>query len=202
MTADGTALELRLLGRPQLTWADRPLDLRARKPLALVLALALRDDGLPKATLAELLWGPGRRANLRSALYQLRRDAGAEAWLEEDAERDRLRLHADSDLARFERRLAAGDAAGALAAWPAAALASGPRTALLAGFDVPGAPAFHDWLDGERERVFAQVRDAAVTHADALADDGAIDAALALLEAVSDDDPYDEELQRRIMSLA
>lgn len=50
---------------------------------ALVAYLVL-TGATPRDDLAELLWGPGKSANLRTALYKLRHQPGAESWLCDD----------------------------------------------------------------------------------------------------------------------
>jgi predicted ATPase/DNA-binding SARP family transcriptional activator len=157
---------------------------------------------MAKDELTELFWGNGRRASLRTTIYRLRRDAHASAWLIEDAVSGRLRLDGTSDLATFEERGSAGDVAGALDLLPKGLGASDVRTALLAGFSLNEAPAFGDWLEIERERVFGLTRTFAVRHAEELSNRGAFDAALTLLETIMTADPLDEEVHRRIMMAA
>ncbi len=195
-------LDVQVLGPPGVRVDGRKVALRGRKPTALLYALAVRPDGLTRAELAELLWGPGRRSNLRAALYQLRRSPGGDEWLDDDRHADTLRLRGHSDLAEFERRVAADDHAGALALWSPEGLALRAESCLLAGFDLPSAPAFRDWLDAERQRVHALVRACALRHAERLVEDGAFATALSLLEGLAAEDPLDEELHRRVMIVA
>lgn len=193
---------IHVLGPPSVRVDGREVRLRGRKPTALLYALAVRHDGLSRAELCELFWGPGRRANLRAALYQLRRASGGEAWLDDDPHTDTVRLRGHSDLAEFERRFAADDHAGALALWPREALALRAGSCLLAGFDLPSAPSFLDWLDAERRRVHELVRACALRRAERLVEEGAFTAALSLLEELAAEDPLDEELHRRVMAAA
>src|SRR6056297_1116174 len=193
---------IHVLGPPSVRVDGREVRLRGRKPTALLYALAVRHDGLSRAELCELFWGPGRRANLRAALYQLRRASGGEAWLDDDPHTDTVRLRGHSDLAEFERRFAADDHAGALALWPREALALRAGSCLLAGFDLPSAPSFLDWLDAERRRVHELVRACALRRAERLVEEGAFSAALSLLEELAAEDPLDEELHRRVMAAA
>ncbi len=202
MTELRQGLSVRVLGPPSLTWDGRALHVPGRKLSALVYALAIRRDGMAKDELTELLWGLERRGSLRTALYRLRRSSQAHAWLVDDPETGRLRMDGQSDLTRFEQLGAAGDAAGALALVPHDLGSGDVRTTLLEGFAVHEAPAFGDWLEVERERVFALTRSFAVRRAGELANDGGFDEALALLGRISDADPLDEELHRRIMTIA
>jgi len=193
---------VRVLGRPSLTWNGRPLWVPGRKLPGLVYALAIRRDGMSKDELTELLWGPDRRGSLRTALYRLRRASHAGEWLVNDPESGRLRLEGASDLASFERLGIAGDFGGALALLPSALDSGDVRAALLTDFDIAEAPAFGDWLEVERDRLFGLTRSFAVQHAAELAKGGQFDDALALLGRISESDPLDEELHRRIMTIS
>lgn len=201
MTFPETGLEAHVLGVPRLEWHGRPLRSTGRKPLAVAYALALRGErGVARDELAEILWGPGRRGNLRSALYQLRSSAAGAEWIDEDRSDGRLRLRGRSDLASFERRLAEGDDAGALACWRPRPPEHGWGRSVLAGFSVPGAPAFDDWLEVERARVVGLVRGCILRYAHDLADDPTNDG-LTLLASLAEEDPLDEDVHRRIMAL-
>ncbi len=193
---------MRVLGSPSVLWNGRPIEAAGRKGVALVYALAIRHEGMAKDELTELLWGHRRRANLRTALYRLRRDAHAGEWLVEDPSSDRLRIDGVSDLARFERHGAAGDVTEALALLPVSTGTADVRTALLAGYALREAPAFGDWVEVERDRVFGLTRVFAIRHAAELADRGRYDEALTLLDTISAADPLDEETHRRIMTVA
>ena len=195
-------LTVRVLGPPSLLWNGGPLEVAGRKQVALIYALAIRREGMAKDELTELLWGENRRASLRTALYRLRRNAQADEWLVDDPSSGRLRFGGASDIAAFEQRGAAGDVAAALALLPGGLGARDVRTTLLSGFVLNEAPAFGDWVEVERERVFGLTRDFAMRHAAELADRGGFGEALALLEALSAADPLDEELHRRIMTFA
>ncbi|MFO8149305.1 MAG: BTAD domain-containing putative transcriptional regulator [Trueperaceae bacterium] len=202
MNAPRQGLAVRVLGRPSLTWRGQPLPLPGRKLSGLVYALAIRRDGMSKDELTEMLWDVDRRGSLRTALYRLRRSSHAEAWLVDDPESGRLRLEGSSDLAAFEHLGAGDDPGGALELVLGAIGEGDVRSALLTGFDLHEAPAFGDWLEVERERVFGLTRSFVLRHAAELAQHGGFDEALALLERISDADPLDEELHRRIMAVA
>ncbi len=191
-----------MLGPPGLTWNGRPLHVPGRKTSGLIYALAIRRDGMAKDELTEMLWGPERRGSLRTALYRLRHGAHAGEWLVDDAESGRIRLDGASDVATFEQRGAAGDVAGALALVPPELGAGDVRATLLSGFALHEAPAFGDWLEIERDRVFGLTRAFVVQRAAELVNLGEYGDAISLLQRISDADPLDEELHRRIMSVA
>lgn len=146
------SLNLRLFGVPQLSLAGRPLGV-SPKPLALLAHLALNPTGVSREGLAELLWAPGKLHNVRQALYSLRALPGSGAWLDSG---DPVILHAESDVAAFERAVRAGCAAEALAAWDRSA----HDRLLFQGVDLPDVPAFDDWLDEERRRLHELYLDA------------------------------------------
>jgi DNA-binding SARP family transcriptional activator/tetratricopeptide (TPR) repeat protein len=202
MAGHGPGLTARVLGPPSLLWNGRPVEVAGRKQAALTYALVIRREGMARDELTELLWGHGRRASLRTALYRLRRNAHAGDWLIDEASSGRLRFGGASDVAAFEQRGSAGDVAGALALLPSDFGASDARATLLSGFALDEAPAFGDWVEVERARVFELTRDFTMRHAAELADRGAFDEALTLLEAISAADPLDEELHRRIMTIS
>jgi DNA-binding SARP family transcriptional activator len=89
-------------------------------PIGRLLALlALRPGPHDREVVAALLWprtaGPAARANLRTAVWALRRAIGNDALI---ASRTAVGLHPDAvtvDLADWRRRAAAGDAAAAAA---------------------------------------------------------------------------------------
>ena len=161
-------LHLHLFGGFRATWSGvQRFDLAARKPLALLVCLALNvGHSLSRAYLANLLWHDvdeeQAQDSLRHALSTLRKalyPGGA----------DRLRTRGSgveldgaavvTDVARFRACLAAGTP-GALV--EAIGLYSGD---LLAGFSVNAEP-FETWLRDERERL----RDALLKAFDTLID--------------------------------
>lgn len=119
-----------------------------RRRLAVLAILAAAGElGLTREKLVGILWPEVDEARARSALsqalYALKRAAGAELV----AGHDRLTLNLDAvscDLVDFERALASGDAARAVA------LHAGP---FLDGVFLDDAPAFEAWLEATRGRV-------------------------------------------------
>jgi DNA-binding SARP family transcriptional activator len=112
-----------------------PLPAHPQGP-ALLAWLALHPGEHPRGPLAALLW-PGlaasnARRGLREAVWSVRRSLGPLEGAVLDG-RDTVGLRCDTDLAAFERALAAGDAARALALC---------RGELLAGAGLDA----HDWV--------------------------------------------------------
>lgn len=199
MAHSARTLHADLLGRPQLRWNRAPLTLAAVKPRALVYVLAVRREPVAKATLAELLWGPDRLGNLRSALYTLRKQAQAEAWLHEADGGRALQVEVRTDLAVFEHAAVHGDVAEALACWRRAGVSGPAGKALLEGTYVPAAPAFEDWLALERARVAVVYRECLSRRAAELEGAGRWGEARAVLEELVLEDPLHEETYRRLM---
>lgn len=144
-------LRLRTFGGAALLEDDTPLDGPAaqRRRLALLAMLAVAGDrGLSRDKLATSLWPESDQERARHSLSQwmftTRRDLRCDDLFLGGAD---VRLNAErftSDVAEFERALAAGDPATAVACY------AGP---FLDGFHVPGASEFERWVDGERERL-------------------------------------------------
>jgi predicted ATPase/DNA-binding SARP family transcriptional activator len=120
----------------------------ARSAEALLVYLALQGRTVPRDVLADLLWpehdAERSRANLRSAVYRLRR------LLPEHLHADRRAIGLvgalEVDALEFERRLLARDVAGA------AAIYGGD---FLAGFRGGASAVFEAWVASEGERLRA-----------------------------------------------
>ena len=200
--AAGPRLDATLIGAPRLVWRDSSGDEAIElpgKPFALLCWLALEPRAVPKDTLTELFWGPGRRHNLRVALHALRKLPGADAWLR--AENDAVEVVAASDLARFERALEATDPERAVAIWREGGGERPADAALLAEIEAANAPAFADALGDARRRCAERYRVALASTARALEARGERAAALDHLGAALAIDPLDEALARRAMWL-
>ena len=119
-----------------------------RKELVLLAFLARRAPRLvPRAVLAELLWGDKdedrARASLRQALSQLRRTLGDAI----DVRPDHVALSTDAvmlDVRKLEDSAAAADWNSVIAQWTGA---------FLAGHEDVGSEFYREWVDGERARL-------------------------------------------------
>lgn len=159
----------------------------SRKGAALLAFLSLRPSGATREDLAELLWGPGRLANLRQELYALRQLPGASEWLEVG---DTLAVHADTDVGALERAVERGE--------------GGEFTTgeLLPGLERVGSPAYVDWLELERQRLTDIKVKAARLAAERLQREGRHAEALRAIDAALEADPLDERLVRAAMRSA
>ena len=135
--SDAAAVRVRLLGGlvAEVRGKAVPLPAHPQGP-ALLAWLALHPGEHPRGPLAALLW-PGlepsnARRGLREAVWSVRRSLGPLEGAVLDG-RDTVGLRCDTDLAAFERALAAGEPARALALC---------RGELLAGAGLDA----HDWV--------------------------------------------------------
>lgn len=190
-----TPLQIRLLGPGQFILGE-PLRFPYAKAQALLLMLVLEPAAQPRARLTELLW-PGlalvpARNNLRNALHALRRLVGehrvvatgsAIRWVAQPG--DWLDLHG----------LTGPPQVGQLA------LLAHYQGEMLAGFCVPDAPGFNDWLDARRLACQGQ----AMACADRLFDNALAaknaDLCLQIAHLQARMDPWNEALQARLIRL-
>ena len=147
------APRLLLLGRPVLAHASARLPFVPERRFQLLTLLAMHSgQWVPRDRLAAMLW-PERpnaeaRRNLRHVVFKAR-DIAADLQASDHA----LRWDVATDLQQFESLLDAGRPAQAVAL---------RRGVLLEGLDDAANPVFNDWLSGERMRVDARWRQAAL----------------------------------------
>ena len=193
-------IELLLLGSATLSSGGIAIPLPAK--LKGLVAYATMRGGADRAELAELLWGAGARHNLRVALHQLRRslpgDDGSGAW----GAHQRIAFAADCDALRFERAVQEERLAEAVVLWRDAAAGRPHRDVFMAGFDLPTAAGFQDWLEQERARLGGLYLRSLWRLAEAAEADGDPDVAVTWLRSQLDEDPLDERAHRRVMRIA
>ncbi|MFN8464547.1 MAG: BTAD domain-containing putative transcriptional regulator [Caldilineaceae bacterium] len=189
---------IRTFGALSIARGDKPEPLRfaAHTVEALLVYLACQDRPLGRDELAELLW-PERtqeqaRVNLRGAIYRLR--GQIEPYLLVSRQNLALNPNADIDLdaRQFERQLAAGELATAVALY---------RGDFLAGFYLDGSPAFEQWALLERERLRNLVLSAYGRLVDQAATAGQLDAAIAYAQRLLQLDALHEPTHRQLMRL-
>lgn len=155
-----SALEIRLLGQPEIRVNGTPVRGLPAKLEALLYYLAISPRSVPRGTLAGLLWGDrseqDARMNLRAALQKVPPELAPHLvitrdWLALDRNREM-----DVDVQRFDH------AVGALSAAPEgparklerlAEVAALYRDDFLAGFVSGHAPEFDSWCTAERTRL-------------------------------------------------
>jgi predicted ATPase/DNA-binding SARP family transcriptional activator len=178
-------VRLDLLGSPTVRgdggWVALPFERRSQ----LVGYLALKRAWVKRAELAALLWPEQATkhalANLRKTLFRLQSVRWGDGVEVLD---DGVRSNAATDVDEFERAIAERRHADALALY---------RGELLEGFDDDANDAWSDWLRGERERLRAAWRSAALER---LAEDGGPAESLELCARLLAIDPLDEAALR------
>ena len=193
------AVEIRLLGSPEITVAGNPLEVDTRKAVAILAVLA--TDGRPygREELAALLWPDADDASARGALRRtlsvLRGAVGPDVLR---VDRQQVALVASRygvDVGRLETLGASGDPADLATA---ADLARGP---FMAGFTLRDSPEFDDWRAARAatvERTIGRVLDRLTA---ALEANGDVAGAIAAAGRRIDLDPLDESAHVRRMEL-
>lgn len=194
MPAADRGLSVVVLGPPLALWGQHALAFKTRKALALVCYLALQERAVPRGELIELLWSPGRNANLRWELHQLRRLPGADAWF--SADNNGVSITCETDLRSFAAAVSAGHFEAALSIYRGE-----PDKQLLASLEPKGAAPFLDWLEVERARANSLLRDALRGRATALETRGDVPGALDNYLELLRHDPLDESAHREVMRL-
>jgi DNA-binding SARP family transcriptional activator/tetratricopeptide (TPR) repeat protein len=169
--------------------ADLP-NQRLRFALLVYLAVERRAT---RETVLSIFWpdkDPERgRHTLSQTLYELRRGLG-EGWLSADGDQLSVTDAVQIDAVEFERRVKAGNAAGALELY---------HGGFLDGFYLP-TKGFESWVDRQRSRLARLHRDCRREHVNALASSdvkGAIAASRAWVEV----DQLDDEANHRLIEL-
>lgn len=132
-------LELTLLGIPTICWRGQPLALQPRH-YALIAYLA-EVGTTPRDDLAQLLWGPGKSASLRTALYKLRQLPGAGVWLRDD---ELVGVTATSDVKELQNAVENAQFGVALG------FLEGDDFVFLRSLKAP-TPSFDEWLTEARQ---------------------------------------------------
>lgn len=195
------ALELALLGRPQITLHGQPFEITSHKAQALLYYLAMSGQTHSRQALAGLLWtdldeGAARR-NLRVELLKVRADLGDFM----NADRDTIAFDRTADygldVTRFEANLKSGEPTFAQLEAAVAVY----RGEFLEDFHVRDAPLFEEWVTNERERLWQMARRALLRlinhHIQQRNYNVGIQCANILLKA----EPWSEEAHQQLMRL-
>ncbi len=147
------ALQVLLLGPPEVRSGGKIVHFRTRKTLALMSFLALEGGMQPRARLTNLLWPEleetQARGNLRNLLMYLREALGSDQSLIVNRQAVGLSLvQAQFDVRDLEQALRREATLETLEA-----VAQSHRGELLEAFTLPDAPEFEDWLAAQREIV-------------------------------------------------
>lgn len=181
-------LYVSMLGSPELEWNGTPLEVASRKSLALLCLLALRGAPLTRTDAAGMFWDGGL-ANVRQAVYQLRRLPGADEWLK--AEND-LTVLAVSDVALLQEFVREGSFAEALSLW---------RGPFLHGLELPDSGEVEAYFAEAGARVDRLLRTALAGRGRALEAEGDLQGMLEITDWQLELDPFDEEAFRQALRL-
>ena len=142
-----------------MTLAGKPLRLKSQKGTALLIYLAVKQQPQPRAALANLLWGDlpeaNARANLRKVLTHLRPQLAGHLHITSQTIGLNKNVPVSTDLMQFATATKAIANANRLETQVMDGLAQ-YRGLFLADFELRQAPAFEDWLQGQREAVQQQ----------------------------------------------
>lgn len=198
-------LHLALLGNPEIRHGQRPLSFRTRKGLALLIYLAVEAGMHTRAHLAALFWpesdASSGRANLRSTLMYLRKTVAHDDETEPQhllVERDALGFnrHAPYALDLDVVKRALNDQSSLPHLQQAVAVV---RSEFLAGFSLPDAVEFDDWLTQQRESWHLRLNDCFHHLSQRQVDGGQLAAAAHTLQQWLTVNPLAERAYRRLM---
>lgn len=158
-----TALDIRLLGPPVVTWGEDPVHITRRQTRALLYRLAVNLEPMPREHLCFLFWANApemeARRNLSHLLTHLRAslpEADLICTDDDHVEMDRTRVYADT--VQFVTGCEAYQRAPQMELlYEVQDLYRGP---MLAGFSLPGSSEFEAWLTVEQrgmERMYLEV---------------------------------------------
>lgn len=184
---------VQLTGQPRATLGLDVVSFVPDKRFQLLSYLAYHGDWIGRERLAFLFWPDTDSANARQNLRGLVQRLRTLPWAEEiEATRQQIRWLVDSDVARYREALRRGRDDDALEAY------SGP---LLLGMHSDDAGEYGEWLEIERQQLYAQWRSVALQRVRALGP-SRYRAAVGLLRRVLDADPLDEEAVRLSLAAA
>jgi DNA-binding SARP family transcriptional activator/tetratricopeptide (TPR) repeat protein len=220
-------LSIRLLGPPEVSFKEQPLQFRIKKALALLCYLAAEGGRPSRRELAELLWPQSEerraRADLRSALAKLRKALG-----QDSAHGEEVRfLVVDGDLLGLEPReieldLEALEAAVSLARRETSLGRRGAaddgearrdvigrlqgdlgvyRGEFMEGFSVEEAHEFELWLEAERARWRGVFGELCERLSRLQGEEGLIGEAIGTARLWAGHAPLEETAHRRLMEL-
>ena len=200
-------LQLFCFGFPRVRLGERPVEIKLRKALALLVYLALHRAAHSRDVLATLLWPESgqsqARASLRRTLHRLQRALELEA-VRADADTLRLNPALDVwlDIEAFQRHLAeAQNRPGPASIQPLTAAADLYRADFLAGFDLPDCPEFEDWQFFQRESLRRSGAEVLQRLAQAQRAAGELEQAIHYARRWLAFDPLHEPAQRELMQL-
>jgi DNA-binding SARP family transcriptional activator/tetratricopeptide (TPR) repeat protein len=194
------ALEIALLGRPQIVLHGQPLEMTSHKAQALLYYLVMSRQAHSRQALAGLLWTDmdeaAARRNLRVELLKVRN--GLDDFFLSDRDTiafDRATDH-QLDVIRFEANLKGEPTFEQLE--EATALYRGE---FLGDFHVRDAPFFEEWVTNERERLWQMARQALLRLINHYVHRREYSAGVECANILLKQEPWSEEAHQQIMRL-
>jgi DNA-binding SARP family transcriptional activator len=200
-------LEISLLGEIMIRLNGTPItQFRSQKEIALLTYLAHSGQTHNREALADLLWEARSTkqslSNLRTALTRLRQQVGDHLVVTRKTVAVSRAVHEQTDTAHFQAMLAGAGKEGSVTA--VTLLSQGLKLysgEFMAGFSLPDAPRFNDWLVVEQERL----RQTAMRGYRQLTgwqeEQGAFAAGVITAQQWVSWDPLDETAQQQLMRL-
>lgn len=195
------ALELALLGRPQIMLHGQPLEITSHKAQALLYYLAMSGQTHSRQALAGLLWTDldetSARRNLRVELLKVRADLDPFLIAGRDTIAfDRTTEH-HLDVVKFETNLRSGEVTfeqiqDAVALY---------RGEFLEDFHVRDAPFFEEWVTNERERLWQMARQTLLRLINHYIQRHNFDAGITCARKLLKQEPWSEEAHQQLMRL-
>ncbi len=194
------ALELTLLGRPQIVLNGQLLEIKSHKSKALLYYLAMSRQVHSRQSLAGLLWTDlneeAARRNLRVELLKARHKLEAFFAAERDTIAFARTANCQIDVMRFETNLRGESTFDQLQ--EAVALYRGE---FLEDFHVRDAPFFEEWVTSERERLWQMARQAHLRLINHYIQRREYDAGIACANTLLRQEPWSEEAHQQLMRL-
>lgn len=200
-------LEISLLSEVALRLQGQPLThFRSQKELALLVYLAHTGRPHSREALADLLWDARSTqqslSNLRTVLTRLRKQVGDNLVVTRKTVAVKPAVHQQTDSVRLQTMLGSVGADSSPTAVNLAAQALDLyRGEFMAGFYLPEAPRFNDWLESERENVRQIVMGAYRQVAALRQEQGAFAAGVVTAQQWATWDPFGEMPQQQLMRL-
>lgn len=195
------ALELALLGRPQILLHGQPLEMTSHKAQALFYYLAMSGQSHSRQSLAGLLWTDldetSARRNLRVELLKVRADLGD--FLQADRDTIAFDRNADYqlDVPQFEANLRTSEPTFAQLSQAVALY----RGEFLEDFHVRDAPFFEEWVTNERERLWQIARQALLRLINHHIQQRNYTAGIGCANLLLKPEPWSEEAHQQLMRL-
>ncbi|MFZ4661498.1 MAG: AfsR/SARP family transcriptional regulator [Caldilineaceae bacterium] len=195
------ALELALLGRPQILLHGQPLEMTSHKAQALLYYLAMSRQSHSRQSLAGLLWTDldetSARRNLRVELLKVRADL--DAFFHADRDTIAFDRNADHhlDVTQFEANLRSGEPTFEQLSQAVTLY----RGEFLEDFHVRDAPFFEEWVTNERERLWQMARRALLRLINHHIQQRNYTAGIACANLLLKPEPWSEEAHQQLMRL-